>query len=394
MKKLGLFAYSGGGLIYLDHAATTPLHPAVLEEMLPYLKEFYGNPSGVHRLARASRAAIEQARERMAAALDVLPSQIIFTSGGTEADNLALFGLAHRGRHILVTRVEHHAVLHPAQELQRRGYDVTYLAVDKVGRVHPDQVASCLRYDTALVSVMMANNEVGSLQPIAEIGARCREKGILLHTDAVQAVGLYEMDMEKLGIQAYSLSAHKLNGPKGVGALVVDRSIEVSPRMLGGGQERGMRSGTENVAGIVGMARAVELAMADRAERFERYHRLSDLFYEKLLAEPGVQRTGHAIERHPGIISLTIEGAVGEAMLTELDAAGIAASTGSACSTATLEPSHVLRAMGVPLLRSHGSLRFSLGRSTTEADVLAAVRAVRAAIQRLRGLAPADLTGT
>ncbi len=378
-------------MIYLDHAATTPLHPAVLEEMLPFMRDFYGNASGVHRLARASRAAIEQARERMAASLDVLPRQIVFTSGGTEADNLAVFGLAYRGRHVITTRVEHHAVLNPAQELQRRGYDVTYLAVDKVGRVHPDQVASCLRYDTALVSVMMANNEVGTLQPIAEIAARCRDKGIALHTDAVQAVGVLDIDMNRLGIQAMTLSAHKMYGPKGVGALIVDPSVELSPRMLGGGQERGFRSGTENVAGIVGMACALELALADRAERGERLQKLSELFYEKILSEPGMQRTGHAVERHPGIVSLTVEGAAGEALLMELDEAGVAASTGSACSTVSLEPSHVLRAMGVPLQRAHGSLRFSLGRSTTEADVLEAVDRLKAAAERLRALAPVDL---
>lgn len=378
-------------MIYLDHAATTPLHPQALEAMLPYLRGSYGNASGVHRLARASRQAVEEARERMAAALGVHPEQILFTSGGTEADNLALFGLAGRGRHLITTRVEHHAVLHPVEELERRGYEVTYLAVDVHGRVHPDQVESCLRPDTALVSVMLANNEVGTLQPLAEISQRCRARGVALHTDAVQAVGLYEL--APLGVQAYSLSAHKLYGPKGVGALVVERGLELTPQMLGGGQERGLRSGTENVAGIVGMARAVELAVADRRERFERLRQLSELLYEGLLSEPGVHRTGHPTERHPGIVSLAVDGAEGEAMLLDLDGRGVAASTGSACSTVTREPSHVLRAMGVPLLRAHGSLRFSLGRETTEAEVTEAVAVTRRAIARLRALAPADLSG-
>lgn len=380
-------------MLYFDHAATTPVHPEVVQAMLPYFERVYGNPSGVHSLARQSRQVLEESRARVAACLNVQPHQVVFTSGGTEAGNLAIFGLAYRGRHIITTRVEHLAVLQPARELERRGYDITYLAVDKSGRVHPDQVASCLRFDTALVSVMLANNEVGTLQPIADIARRCSEKEVLLHTDAVQAVGTLECDFESLGVQALSLSAHKFCGPKGVGALVVAPDLELSPRLLGGGQESGRRSGTENLAGIVGMARALELAMADRVERTARLEKLSEKLYDYLLAIPGVHRTGHPTERHPAIVSVAVEGAAGEALLIELDQAGVAASTGSACSTATLEPSHVLRAMGVPLSRAHGSLRFSLGRSTTEAEVMKVARVTRLAVERLRELAPADLRG-
>ncbi|MEW6280674.1 MAG: cysteine desulfurase family protein [Candidatus Eremiobacterota bacterium] len=381
--------------IYLDHAATTPVRPEVWRAMERFASECFGNPSGVHRLAEAARNALSEARERIAERLGAsTPSSILFTGGGTEADNLAVLGLARagRGRHVIASAIEHHAVLEPCRSLQREGFEVTLVGVDGHGRVSVAEVLEALRPDTVLVSLMLVNNEVGTVQPVRALAAALRERGVLIHTDAVQAVGTLPVDVHELGVDALSLSAHKFYGPKGVGALYLRPGVDLQPVLWGGGQERGLRSGTQNVAGAVGMASALELAMEDRQERVDRLRFLSARLRDRLLEElPGAAATGHPEERHPGIVSLVFPGAEGESILMLLDRAGVMASTGSACSTASLEPSHVLRAMGIPLRLAHGSLRLSLGRSTTVEQVDRAAGAVIQAVRRLQQMAPVDL---
>lgn len=378
----------------MDHAATTPTRPEVVEAMLPFLTRHFGNPSNVYTLSLQARRALDGARETVARCLGARqPSEILFTSGGTEADNLALLGLAraHRGRgdHVITTRIEHHAVLHPCDALEREGFRVTRLPVDAHGRVDPEAVATACEPGTILASVMLANNEIGTLQPLAEIARLLRGTGVLLHTDAVQGVGTLPVDVRELGVDALSLSAHKFHGPKGVGALFVRTGTRLEPLIHGGGQERGLRSGTENVPGIVGLAKALELACAEREEKAVRLAGLRDLLVQGVLqAIPGAQLTGHPQDRLPGLASFVFPGAEGESILLQLDRKGICASTGSACSTATLEPSHVLRALGLPLHLAHGSLRLSLGRDNTAEEVDQVVEAIQVAVRKLRALAP------
>lgn len=381
-------------LVYMDHSATTPVRPEVVEAMLPYFTELFGNPSSVYSLSLKSRRALDEARDTVARCLGARQAaEIVFTGSGTESDNMGVIGLARaargRGDHVITSRIEHHAVLHACDALERDGFRVTRLGVDEHGRVDPAAVEAAVDERTVLVSVMLANNEIGTLQPVAEIARRVRPKGVLVHTDAVQAAGTLGTDVQALGVDALSLSAHKFYGPKGVGVLYLRSGVRLEPLVFGGGQERGLRSGTQNVAGAVGVARALELTCADREAESARLRALRERLVGRILAEiPQVRLTGHPEERVAGHASFVFQGAEGESILLQLDRKGICASTGSACSTATLEPSHVLRALAIPLNLAHGSLRLSMGRSTTEQDVDDTVDAVATAVRKLRALAP------
>jgi len=379
-------------LVYLDHAATTPVDERVLEAMLPYLRQHYGNPSSIHRPGRDAARALREAREQVAAILNCTPKEIIFTSGGTESDNLALRGIAFaqraagRGRHIVVSAVEHKAVLDTARELaERYGFEVTVVPVDEHGRVAVEDVAAALRPDTVLVSVMYANNEVGTIQPVEAIGALCRERGIPFHTDAVQAAGHLPLDVEALQVDALSISGHKVYGPKGVGLLYLRSGTPCWPQITGGGQEGGRRSGTENVPGIVGLAKALSLAHEDREAENARLKALRDHLVREVLARiPDVYLTGHPTERLPHHASFVIRGLEIQGVLMGLDLAGVAASSGSACTSAAQTPSHVLTAMGIPHEDAAGHLRLTLGRSTRKEDVDYAVQVLVDVVARVR----------
>jgi cysteine desulfurase len=377
--------------IYLDHAATTPMREEVLDAMLPYLTEHFGNASSPHATGRRARQGLDEAREGIAAILGAKPREIVFTSGGSEADNLAIKGAAWaasaRGRHIVTTGVEHKAVLHACAIMERSGFAVTYLPVDRYGQVDPAAVEAAIGEHTSLVSIMYANNEVGTIQPIAEIGAICRRRGVLFHTDAIQAGGFLPLDVDNLGVDLLSLAAHKLYGPKGVGALFVRQGTALLPQIQGGAQERQRRAGTENVAGIVGFARALELAQGDPAARDAENARLAGL-RDRLLAAlrdvAGVETTGHPVERLPHSASWLIEGIEGGDLVAALDLDGVEGSTGSACTSGSVEPSHVLLAMGIESARAHRALRLTAGRGTTGDDVERAGEILRSAIQRMR----------
>lgn len=381
-------------MIYMDHSATTPVRPEVVQAMLPYFTELFGNPSSVYSLSLKSRRALDEARETVARCLNARqPAEIVFTGSGTESDNMGVIGLARalrgRGDHVITSKVEHHAVLHACDALEKDGFRVTRLGVDEFGRVDPHAVEAAVDDRTVLVSLMLANNEIGTVQPVAEVARRVRPRGVLVHTDAVQAAGLPGLDVQALGVDALSLSAHKFYGPKGVGVLYLRTGVRLEPLVFGGGQERGLRSGTQNVAGAVGVARALELACADREAEAARLGALRERLVERVLGEiPNARLTGHPTDRVAGHASFVFQAAEGESILLQLDRKGICASTGSACSTATLEPSHVLRALGLPVQLAHGSLRLSMGRSTTEADVDAVVDALIVAVRKLRALAP------
>jgi len=379
-------------VIYLDHAATTPLRPEVLEAMLPYLAEHHGNPSSIHGSGRRARLGLDESRETLARILGAKPREIVFTGGGTEAINLAVKGAAWaasaRGRRVITTAVEHKAVLHSCAVLERYGFQVTYLPVDRYGQVDPADVASAITEHTTLVSVMYANNEVGTIQPIREIGAICRERKVLLHVDAVQAAGFLDLDVDDLQADLLSLGAHKMYGPKGIGALFVRQGTALLAQLSGGSQERQRRAGTENVAGIVGLARALELAQGDTAARDQENARLAvlrELAFSELLTLPGVEPTGHRIERLPNNASFAIEGVEGGDLVAALDLEGIEVSTGSACTTGSAEPSHVLLAMGLEPERAHGSLRVTVGRGTTDEGIRRATEVTRRVVERLRG---------
>ncbi|HZO91786.1 MAG TPA: cysteine desulfurase family protein [Chthonomonadaceae bacterium] len=390
--------------IYLDHAATTPVAPEVLEAMLPYFSEYYGNPATLYSLGMAAREAVENAREIVAETLNASPEEIVFTSGGTESDNMALRGVAEansaRGRHILTTPIEHHAVLEPLELLARQGFEVEFLPLDAEGRVAPAEVARRIRPDTLLVSVMHANNEIGTVEPIAEIGAICRERSVLFHTDAVQTFGKLPLDVRAMRIDLLSLSAHKLYGPKGVGALYVRRGTPLARFQAGGEQEKGRRGGTLNVPGIVGLGKATERARAEMDSEAQRLSALRDRFLERLrTAIPGVHISGSRTERLPNNLHFCVEGVEGEPMLLALDAAGICAAAGSACTTGSPAPSHVLLALGMPEELARGALRLTLGRATTEEALDYTLETLRALVADLRGLAgfggrPGVLAGT
>ncbi|MBP6875576.1 MAG: cysteine desulfurase NifS [Candidatus Eisenbacteria bacterium] len=381
--------------IYLDHNATTPLDPAVLEEMLPFLTEKFGNASSVHSAGQEARRAVEQARERLARLIGADASEIVFTSGGTEADNHALRGVVDplgpnaACPHIVTSAIEHPAVLNTCQMLEKRGCAVTYVPVDEHARVDVEQVRSAIKPETKIVSIMLANNEVGTIQPVAEIAAIAHEHGALVHTDAVQALGRLPIDVRKLGVDLMSVSSHKIYGPKGIGALYLRRGVRVTPLLFGGHQERHRRGGTENVPAIVGFGKASELAGALREERATRERELRDRLERAILERiPHTRVNGHPTERLPNTLNAAFRFVEGESLLMNLDFEGVAVSTGSACSSGDLKPSHVLVAMGLPVEEAHGTLRFSLGRSTTEEDIDAASEALVRVVDRVRAMSP------
>ena len=375
--------------IYLDHAATTPLRREVLDAMLPYLTESFGNPSSAHTFGRAARAGLDEAHEQVAKRLRAEAREIVFTSGGTEANNLALKGAAWagkaRGHRIVTSAVEHHAVGHTLRYLEKFGFEIVELPVDRYGRVDPEQLEAALNDKTILVTVMLANNEVGTLQPVADIGARLRtRKGIVFHVDAVQAAPYVDLDVEALGADLVSLGAHKFEGPKGVGALYVRHGTHVLAQQQGGTQERHRRAGTENVAGAVGLAVAYELSCADRAATVARLKRARERLATAIVAVSGVELTGHPKERLPGLLSLIARDTDGASVAMSLDLEGIAASVGSACTTGSTEVSHVLTAMGYPDEEARGALRLSLGRTTTDEEIAVACDVVPRVIGSMR----------
>jgi cysteine desulfurase len=393
--------------IYMDHNATTPLREEVLEVMLPYLGEQFGNPSSLHAFGIQARRAIERARENVAAALGARPREIVFTGCGTESDNQAIKGVAFanqsrellplpgersphlhwKGDHVITSAIEHKAVLQTCRYLEKQGFQITYLPVDRYGVVNPDDVAQAITDRTLLVSVMFANNEVGTIQPIAEIAHICRERGVYFHTDAVQAVGKVPIDVKELGVDLLSLSAHKFYGPKGVGALYIREGVRSDPLLHGGHQERGRRAATENVAGIVGLGEALELRLREMEAEAKRLTALREQLYEGIVAQiDHVYLNGHPTERLPGTLSLCFDYIEGEAIIIGLDLAGVAVSSGSACTSASLEPSHVLLAMGVHPAVAQGSIRFSLGRENIEADVNHVLETLPPIVERLRAV--------
>lgn len=379
--------------VYLDHAATTPVHPEVVEVMKRYMLENWGNPSSIHAFGREARAGVDEARAKVAALIGADPEEIVFTGGGTEADNLAIKGTAwelrDKGDHIITSAVEHHAVLHTVEWLQRQGMRATFLPVDRYGMVDPGDVERAITPSTILVSIMAANNEVGTLQPVAEIARICREKGVRFHTDAVQAVGQIPIDVRALGVDLLSLSAHKIYGPKGVGALYVRRGVRLTPLHHGGAHERKRRAGTEGVPGIVGLGKAAELARLHFAERVQHYRHVRDLLWERIREKvPEVRLNGHPTLRLPNNLSVSVLYVEGESMLLNLDMKGIAASSGSACTSGSLEPSHVLLAMGIPHEVAHGSLRMTVGVSTSEEDVDYVADCLAEIVGRLRSMSP------
>lgn len=380
-------------MIYFDHAATTKVDPEVLDAMLPYLRDQFGNPSSVYQFAGQSRAAIENARAQVAALINADPREIIFTGGGSEADNTAIKGYAwahqDKGRHIITCAIEHHAVLHACQRLEKMGFEVTYLCVDEHGLVDPQQVAEAMRDDTILVTIMHANNEVGTVEPVEEIAALCKQRGVAFHTDAVQSLGKIPIDTKTLGADMMAFSAHKIYGPKGVGVLYLKRGTKVWPVIDGGAQERGIRSGTENVPGIVGMGKACELLSQRMAEDNQRIRGLRDRLKAGVTDKiKYLLYTGHPEKRLPNIASFCFRYIEGEGILLSLDAYGICGSSGSACTSGSLDPSHCLLAMGLPHAIAHGSLRCSLGRENTEAEVDQLLEVLPGIIQRLREMSP------
>ena len=379
--------------IYLDYAATTPADPDVVKAMLPYFTESFGNPSSLYSYGQESKGALDEAREKIALAIGAQSDEIIFTSGGTEADNTALAGVAWankgKGNHIITTTIEHHAILETCHFLGKTGFDITYVLVDKYGIVDPDDIKKAITPRTILISVMHANNEVGSIQPIEEIGHIAREAGVYLHTDAVQTVGHIPVDVNKLGVHLLSISAHKLYGPKGVGLLYVRRGTRITPYLHGGAQEKGRRAGTENVAGIVGLAKAVELAMTDLENEMRRQTLLRDRLIKGLLDKIElVHLNGHPTQRLPNNVNVSIDYVEGESMLLNLDLDDVCVSTGSACSSTSQEPSHVLLAMRVPPEKAHCSLRFTLGKWITDADIAHVLEIMPSMVARLRSMSP------
>jgi cysteine desulfurase len=377
--------------IYMDHNATTPLREEVLEAMLPYLRDEYGNASSIHFFGMRAHRAIEDAREQVAAALGAQPSEIIFTGCGTEADNQAIKGAAFanrsKGDHIITSRIEHKAVLQTCQYLEKQAFTVTYLPVDQYGMVNPNDVAQAISDRTVLVSVMSANNEVGTIQPITEITQACQEKGVYFHTDAVQAVGKLQINVDRLGVDMLSLSAHKFYGPKGVGVLYVRKGVKIDPLLHGGHQEQGRRAATENVAGIVGLGKAIELRLEEMDAEAARLRALRERLHVGILAQiDHVYLNGHPTERLPGTLSLCFDYIEGEAIIMGLDMAGVAVSSGSACTSASLEPSHVLLAMGVHPAVAQGSIRFSLGRTSSDLDVDYVLETLPPIVERLRAI--------
>ena len=379
--------------VYADNAATTPVSQTVLNAMLPYYTEKYGNPSSLYEVGREAKKALEEARENVANHLGALPNEIFFTSGGSEADNWAIKGVAHElakkgKKHIITSKFEHHAVLHTTEALEKEGFEVTYLEVYENGIVKPEDVEKAIREDTALVTIMYANNEIGTIQPISEIGAICKKHGVLFHTDAVQAVGNVKINVKEENIDLLSLSGHKLHAPKGVGALYVRRGIRLPNLISGGAQERGKRAGTENVAGIVALSVAMDEAYANLDERNARLIRMRDRLIEGASKIERSRLNGDAVKRLPGNFNMCFEGIEGESLLLKLDFAGICASSGSACTSGSLDPSHVLLAIGLPHEIAHGSLRISFSDQNTEEDVDYILEVLPGIVSYLRDISP------
>ncbi len=381
--------------IYLDYNSTTPVDPAVLSAMLPFLAENFGNANSIHSAGQRARAAVDAARQSVAALLGAKSSEIVFTCGGTESDNLAIFGIVNPcdqpRKHVVTTAIEHHAVLNTAQALEKTGVDVTYVPVSKEGIVDPEDIREAIRPETVLISVMLANNELGTIQPIAEIGKIAAEEDVYFHCDAVQAAGKMSIDVQALGVDLLSISGHKLYAPKGVGALYVRTGTELGPLFYGGHHERDRRPGTENVPGIVGMGKAAELAMENLNSDAARLATQRNRFENALLALPGVRVNGSTRARVPNTSNLSFEAAGGEALVIALDLQGVMCSSGAACSSGAVEPSHVLTAIGLSPDQARSSLRFSLGRPTTDHEIDEAVRIIPQAVERLRALSPLNV---
>jgi cysteine desulfurase len=379
--------------VYLDHAATTPTHPEVVKAMLPYFTDAFGNPSSIYSYGQETKGAVEEARTKVAELLSAQSEEVIFTSGGTEADNYALKGVAfaneYKGNHIITTSIEHHAVLETCKFLEKSGFRITYLPVDKYGLVDPDDVRKAITSKTILISAMHASNEVGTIEPISEIGRIAKEVGVYFHSDAVQTVGHIPVNVDKLKVDLLSISAHKLYGPKGVGALYIRKGTRLVSLMHGGEQEKRRRAGTENVPGIVGLGRAVEIAGQEMGSEPERLRYLRDKLIEGLRERiDHIRLNGHPTKRLPNNVNVSIDFVEGESMLLNLDLESICASTGSACSSASLEPSHVLLALGVPAEQAHCSLRFTLGRENTEEDMERVLKVLPEIVAKLRAISP------
>ena len=379
--------------IYLDYAATTPADPAVVQAMIPYFHDAFGNPSAIYSYGQEAKSAIEKARSSVASLIGARDEEIVFTSGGTEADNFALKGVAFanqkKGNHIITSAIEHHAVLESCKFLGKMGFKITYLPVDKYGLVDPDQVKKAITDKTILISIMHANNEIGTIQPIAEISKIAREAGIYLHTDAVQTAGHIPTDVNELGVDLLSMSAHKLYGPKGVGALYIKKGTKLVTFMHGGGQERGRRASTENVPGIVGFGKAAELVQPELNKEMERVTGLRDKLIAGILKQiDHIHLNGHPVKRLPNNVNISVEFVEGESMCLNMDMAGICASTGSACSSASLEASHVLLAMGLDPVQAHGSLRFTLGKWTTNEEIDKVLEILPRIVTKLRAMSP------
>ena len=378
--------------IYLDYAATTPTHPDVVEAMLPYFHDYFGNPSSIYSYGQEAKGAIEKAREQVATLINARDEEIVFTSGGTEADNFAIEGVAFSDperRHIITSTIEHHAVIETCKFLESRGFEVTYLPVDSDGLVDPDDARKAITGKTCLISIMHANNEIGTIQPIVELAAIAREAGVYFHTDAVQTTGQLPIDVSDLGVDLLSISAHKLYGPKGIGALYIRKGTKLVPFMHGGGQERNRRGSTENVPGIVGFGKATEIALKSMGSEIERQTGLRDRLIKGIPEQiNGVRLNGHPTMRLPNNINVSIDYVEGESMLLNLDLENICASTGSACSSSSLEASHVLLALGLGHEQAHSSLRFTMGKWTTEEDIDRVMEVLPGIVNRLRAMSP------
>lgn len=378
--------------IYMDNSATTPTRKEVVEEMLPYMTENFGNPSSIYELGKTSKHAIDKARKKVANAIGADDNEIYFTSGGTESDNWAIKGIAfankNKGKHIITSSIEHHAVLHTCIWLEGQGFEVTYLPVDKYGMVSPEELKNAIRDNTILISIMLANNEIGTIQPVEEIGKIAREKRIYFHTDAVQAIGHVPIDVKKMNIDLLSLSGHKFEGPKGCGALYIRKGTKIESLLHGGDQERKRRAGTENVPAIVGLGKAIELATGEIEDSNKTLQEMRECLIKGLLKIPKTHLNGHPTQRLANNVNVTFEYIEGESLLLLLNSKGIFASTGSACNSSSLEPSHVLTACGVPHEIVHGSLRLSLGRMNTQEDVDRVLEVLPAIVQRLRNMSP------
>ena len=381
--------------VYLDYSATTPVKEDVVKEMLPYYTKFYGNPSSLYDMGLEAKAGIDKARERVAKLINADSREIFFTSCGTEADNWVLEGasdaLRRKGNHIITSRIEHHAILHTCEYLEKHGFEITYLDVDREGFVHPETLEKAIRPETVLISIMMVNNEIGTIQPIKELAAVAKKHGVLFHTDAVQGLGNVPIDVKDLGVDFLSMSAHKIYGPKGIGALYMRRGIRISTFMHGGAQESKKRAGTENTAGIVGFGKAAEMAMEGLSEHIRHSTDLRNYFWEKIESNiSGVQLNGPKDKRHPGNLNISFDYIEGEAILLLLNGNGISVSTGSACSSKSLAPSHVLDAIGVSITKMNGTIRFTVGDFTTREDIDYVVDVLIKVVERLRELSPVN----